>query len=79
MVGAAGIGYWVAHAAFWILVAWALVELGVRRAGVFVGLWLIGYAGTAWMPPAAPFFMSYVALLDVALVLMLFRGDVRLT
>ena len=78
-MGAVGAGYWVGHAAFWILVVLAVVQLGGRRAALFVGLWIIGYAGSAWLQQGTALFMSYVALLDIALVLMLFKGDVRLT
>ena len=78
-MGAAGAGYWISHAAFWILVALAAVQLSGRRAALFVGLWLIGYAGSAWLQQGTALFMSYVALLDIALVLMIFKSDVRLT
>lgn len=78
-MGAAGAGYWIAHTAFWILVVIAAAELGARRAAAFVLLWAIGYAGSSWMPQGGSVLMSYVALLDIALVLMIFKGDVRLT
>jgi hypothetical protein len=79
MVGSIGVGYWIAHGVFWLLIVFALSESRTRLAPVFVGLWLIGYAGSGWISQGAALFVSYVALLDVALVLALFRGDVRLT
>jgi hypothetical protein len=78
-VGALGAGYWIAHASFWILLLLASGELGRRWAATFVFLWLIGYAGSSWLPQGSILLMSYVALLDVALVLLIFKGDLRLT
>lgn len=81
MVGSIGVGYWIAHGAFWALVGWSIVDGRLRRAALFVALWLIGYAGSGWIagPPATMLFVSYVAMLDIALVLLVFKGDVRLT
>jgi hypothetical protein len=78
-VGAVGAGYWIAHTGFWILVVLAAAELGMRRTGGFVLLWVIGYVGSGWLPQGGTVLMSYVALLDIALVLMIFKGDIRLT
>ena len=49
-------------------------ELGRRSAAVFVTLWAIGYFGlpSVFIPPC-------IALLDIALVWLVFKGDVRLT
>ena len=73
------IGYWIAHGAFWVLTAFAAATSGARRAMVFVALWLAGYAGSAWLDQGASLFVSYVAILDIVLVLMVFKGDIRLT
>ena len=81
MIGSIGVGYWIAHVAFWALVGWSVVEGRLRRAATFLVPWLIGYAGSGWIPgpPATMLFVSYVAILDIALVLFVFKGDVRLT
>ena len=81
MVGSIGVGYWIAHLIFWCLVGWSAVEWRLRRSALFLGLWLIGYAGSGWVPgpSASMLFVSYVAMLDVALVLLTFKGDLRLT
>jgi hypothetical protein len=79
MVGSIAAGYWIAHGAFWLLIAFAAAELGFRRAIVFVTLWVIGYAGSGWLQQGAPLFVSYVALLDIVLVLVVFKGDMRLS
>jgi hypothetical protein len=79
MVGSIAAGYWIAHGAFWLLMVFAAVELGPRRLAVFGALWLIGYAGSGWLHQGTALFVSYVAMLDVALVLFVFKGDVRLS
>jgi len=79
MIGSIGAGYWIAHGAFWMLLAFAASERGRRTAGVFLALWLAGYLLLRTMSQGTPLFVSYVALLDIALVFTAFRGDVRLT
>ena len=79
MVGSIGIGFWVAHAAFWLLVGVAAVGRRVRLVAAFVSLWGIGYVGSGWLTASSAWFLSYVATLDIALVLFVFKGDVRLT
>lgn len=72
---------WVAHAAFWIVLAWgwAAEELGARGAAIFVVLWIAGLLGLPHVPYGERLFSSYVALLDVALVLIVVKGDIKLT
>ena len=77
-MGSISIGYWIAHGAFWVLLVFAAAERNARRIAIFMALWLIGYVGTKWLPQGTTLFMSYVAMLDVALVLLVFKGDVRL-
>ena len=80
MVGSIGIAFWIAHGAFWLLtIIAAVVEQRIRLAAIFVALWLVGYAGSMWLMHASAWFLSYVAVLDIALVLFVFKGDVRLT
>lgn len=69
----------VAIYGFWalLLVGWRLDELRVKSAAVFVLLWLAGFVGTSLAHYGA-LFLPYVALLDVALVLVIFKGDVTL-
>ena len=75
----AGLASWIAHIAFWILLpsGWFLEELGPRSLVVFVALWLAGWFGLPLLhAQGGAMFFSYVALLDVALVFMIFKGDV---
>jgi hypothetical protein len=77
----AGIAAWIAHLAFWVLLpyGWAWDELGPRGVIVFLVLWMLGFYGLPFFPLGAAMFSSFVAVLDVALVLLIFKGDVRLS
>ena len=77
----AGIAAWIAHVAFWILVAygWYWQELGVRGVTVALVLWLAGLIGLPYLPLGEAMFMSYVAGLDVGLVFVIFKSDVNVT
>ena len=79
MVGSALIGGWIAHAAFWIVIAIAAEGARYRLTAIFIGLWLIGYAAARSAAFGAAWFMPYVAALDIALVLIVFKSDIRLT
>lgn len=70
----------VAHIVFWLLlpVGWLFDEISGRTAGVFLALWAAGLFGLPFVPYGAGLFSSYVALLDVSLVFLIFKGDVRL-
>ena len=76
----AGIAAWIAHLAFWVLLGygWAWDDLGPRGLAVFVGLWIAGYVGLQYVPLGSAMFFSYVAILDITLVFLVFKGDVRL-
>ena len=77
----AGIGALIAHVCFWVLLGygWAWDELGRTAVAVFLALWIAGWFGVGLIPYGGGMFFSWVALLDVALVFMIFKGDVRLT
>jgi hypothetical protein len=68
----------IAHGLFWILLLIGASDIGRRGCAVYVGLWLIGYVGSSWLPTGGLAFVSYVAILDIALVFHVFQGDVRL-
>ena len=76
------IASWLAQPAFWVLIVVGVnVEaLSRRAAATFVALWLAGYLGLpriAWW--TASFVTSWVAALDIVLVFIVFKGDVRLS
>jgi hypothetical protein len=68
----------VAHVVFWVVLLVGSMEIGLRASGAFVLLWVAGYLGSGLLPNSELVFVSYVALLDIVLVLMVFKGDVRL-
>ena len=82
-MGAVGIAALTAQVAFWglLLYGWALGELNLKRIAIILLLWLAGRVGLAYVPykPAFAMFSSFVAVLDIGLVFMIFKGDVRLT
>jgi hypothetical protein len=61
-----------------LLVGFAYGELSARRTAAFLCLWLAGLMGSSYVPYWFPF-SSYVAILDMALVLMIFKGDLKLS
>jgi hypothetical protein len=73
---AAFIGFWI----FWILLAYgyAISELSPKQIGAFLLLWIGGRVGLSYLPLAGLFY-PYVAVLDIALVFLIFKGDVRLS
>ena len=71
----------IAHLAFWLLLAygWFWDEIGPRGIALFLLLWLAGMIGLRFVAKGDALFPSFVALLDIALVFLIFKGDVRLT
>ena len=82
-MGSPAAAAWIAHVAFWILLAYgvAVGELRQKGAALSVALWCVGLIGLPYVPyePVRAMFSSFVAILDVALVFVIFRGDIRLT
>jgi hypothetical protein len=68
----------IASLAFWILLVagWLLGELQVKGTAVFVLLWIAGFAARGGS--YGMLFVPYVAVLDIALVLVIFKGDIQL-
>lgn len=71
----------IAHVAFWIFLAYGWIWGEVRTAGiaVFLALWAAGLFGLPLLVYGAALFSSYVAVLDIILVFLVFNGDVKLT
>jgi hypothetical protein len=79
-MGSPLIAAWIAHIAFWVLLiaGVAFDELGRKAATTFVILWLAGHWGLPYLPYGAALSSSFVAVLDVALVLVVFKGDIQI-
>ena len=67
----------LAQVAFWVLLLFGVAEIGLRRVALFVMLWGIGYLVSRSFMVGSLLFTSYVAVLDIVLVLLVFKGDVR--
>lgn len=69
----------VALGGFWILVlvAYRQGELSLKTIGMFIALWIAGFFGLRDVLYGG-LFLPYVALLDIAFVFAIFKGDVKL-
>jgi hypothetical protein len=78
VVGTPLLAAWFAHLSFWALMTWGWYtrELGLKGILAFLALWAAGLYGLPYVPYGTALFPSYVAFLDVALVLAIFKGDV---
>jgi hypothetical protein len=81
MVGSPAVAALIAHAAFWMLLAYGCVwgEIKGRGLAAFLALWIGGLYGLPYLSSGAALFSSYVAVVDIALVFVIFKGDVPLT
>jgi len=77
MIGTPLVAAWIAHVAFWILLAMAARAGRWRTFGVFAVLWLSGYIASGQIATLTLFFMPYVAVLDIALVFIVLQRDIR--
>ena len=80
-MGSPTVAAFIAHVAFWTLVVYgvAVGELKAKGVTAFLLVWLVGRFGLPYLPYGAAMFSSFVAALDIALVFLIFKGDVRLT
>jgi hypothetical protein len=81
-MGSTGLGSFVALLAFPILlvVGWIRGELGPRSTTLFAILGLSAWVALPRLVPNGQAFVTpALALLDIALVLAVFKGDVRIT
>ena len=74
MIGPPALVVWIAQVVFWAVLALGLVtdSLSLRSAGLFVLLWLLSSSSGLFATP-------YMAVIDIALVLVVFKGDVPLS
>lgn len=74
MMGSVSAAGWLAHGVFWALLIVGWQDLWPRKTALFVAIWLAGYAGLPFVHGEL-FFMPLVAILDIALVFLVFYGD----
>jgi membrane-associated PAP2 superfamily phosphatase len=80
-MGSITVAAFAARALFVGLLAYAYVrgELKRKTLAVFILLGLGVYVGLSRIPNGARFVTSALAVIDIALVFAIFRGDVRIT
>lgn len=76
----AGLGGLIAQAVFWATlgIGWFMDELSTRVAVIFLILWALGYTAAAYVPQGGFLFISFLAVLDLVLVLMVFKENIRI-
>jgi hypothetical protein len=81
MTGSAAVAGWIAQILFWalILLGVGTGELGIKGAAIFVMIWLAAYIGLPLVSFGGLFLTPCVAVLDVVLVFLILKGDVRLS
>lgn len=82
MIGSQAVGAWIAHLVFWALLALGIStgSLSRRGAAIFVVVWMVGYFGLPSISWSTSLFVaSYVAVVDIVLVFVVFKGDLRLS
>jgi hypothetical protein len=81
MIGSPGIAAFIAQAVFVGLMIWGWLsgELGWKSLTVFALLFIVGFVGRSCLRGGAPFFPPVVAIMDIVLVLLIFKGDVRIS
>jgi hypothetical protein len=81
VMGSSAVAAWIAHVAFWVLLAigWISGELGIRGTVIALALWLTAYTGLPFLQYGSGLFPSFIAVLDIALVFAIVKGDVRIT
>jgi hypothetical protein len=79
-MGTIAIAGWIALVGFWVLLifGWAFDEIHARGITVVLTLWCVARFGLPYIG-AGDFVITCVAILDIALVFMIFKGDVPLT
>ena len=78
MTGSPVVAAWLAHVTFWALLVIGLEELGSRRFAALAAAWLVGYLVLPHLPYGSLMFAPLVAVVDIGLVFMIFKGDVRI-
>lgn len=80
-MGSPAIAAFIAHSAFWALLAWGLAEGELRGKGmtIFVFFWALGFFGLPYASYGAALVAPYIAVLDIILVFTIFKGDVPIT
>jgi hypothetical protein len=79
-MGSVGVAAWIARLAFPALLVggWLSGELGPKTTMIFALLGVAVWFGLPQLPGGENFVTSALAVIDIVLVLAVFRGDVRI-
>jgi hypothetical protein len=79
-MGSITVAGWIAYVVFWILLiyGWVIDELHGPAITTFLVLWIGVRFGLPYLN-ADGFFITCVAILDIALVFLIFKADIPLT
>ena len=80
-MSSATVAGWIAHIVFWTLLVigvWS-EDIGPKTLAAFVIFWLGGMFGLPHVSFGAGLSTPLIAVLDIALVFLVFKGDIRLT
>jgi hypothetical protein len=80
-MGSVGLAAWIAKLAFvgLLIAGIASGELRARGIALFLTLGALAWFGLPYLPRGADFVTSALAIIDVALVFVVYRGDLRIT
>ena len=80
-IGSAAVAAWIAKIAFVALLAWGAAsgELRPRGVAIFLLLGILAWFGLPYLAGGANFVTTAIAVIDIALVFVVIKGDIRLT
>ena len=82
VISSGSVAAWVAQVAFWVILSLGIVFGDLKRSPtlIFLALWAVGFFALPRISPYSGLLVTpYVAVLDIVLVFLVFRGDVRLS
>ena len=80
-MGSVGAAAWIAKLVFvgLLIVGGVSGELRARGIAVFLILGALAWIGVPYLPRGADFAASALAVIDIVLVLVIYKGDLRIT
>lgn len=63
---------------FWLLLYLNRKELGIKWIGILIGIWIGLLAGLVYLEISPYIFIIAESLIDIILILVLLRGDIRI-
>jgi len=63
---------------FWVLIIIARSELGWRGSLIAIGIWAAMLSGFLYLDVSQYYFVAAQSLLDCILILIVFKGDIRI-